>query len=98
MIYAVGPGCEVAGPGAARGGSPGGSVRAINSGPRAPGGARNALDRANGTLVSTDIVWSTNAAEYWALLVQGRGWTPERFGDHLAQMWTRLFLEPRYWR
>jgi AcrR family transcriptional regulator len=45
-----------------------------------------------------DVVWSTNAADYWALLVRDRGWTPERFGDHLAQMWTRLFLEPRYWR
>jgi hypothetical protein len=33
-----------------------------------------------------------NAAEYWALLVTGRGWTPERFGDWLADAWCRLLL------
>lgn len=39
-----------------------------------------------------DIVWSTNAADYYALLVHGRGWSPERFGTHLADMWRRLLL------
>jgi AcrR family transcriptional regulator len=39
-----------------------------------------------------DIVWSMNAPEYWALLVGGRGWSPERFGAWLADAWTRLLL------
>ena len=39
-----------------------------------------------------DIVWSMNAAEYRALLVGERGWTAERFGEWLADAWTRLLL------
>jgi AcrR family transcriptional regulator len=39
-----------------------------------------------------DIVWSMNAAEYRALLVDQRGWSAERFGDWLADAWTRLLL------
>ena len=39
-----------------------------------------------------DIVWSMNAAEYRALLVGERGWTPERFGSWLADAWTRILL------
>jgi AcrR family transcriptional regulator len=39
-----------------------------------------------------DIVWSMNAAEYRALLVGERGWTSERFGEWLADAWTRLLL------
>ena len=39
-----------------------------------------------------DIVWSMNAAEYRALLVDQRGWTAERFGIWLADAWTRLLL------
>jgi AcrR family transcriptional regulator len=39
-----------------------------------------------------DIVWSMNAAEYRALLVDGRGWSPERFGAWLADAWVRLLL------
>ena len=41
-----------------------------------------------------DVVWSMNAAEYRALLVDQRGWTPERFGAWLADAWTRLLLAP----
>ena len=40
-----------------------------------------------------DIVWSMNAAEYQALLVGERGWTAERFGEWLADAWTRLLLD-----
>jgi AcrR family transcriptional regulator len=40
-----------------------------------------------------DVVWSMNAAEYRALLVDGRGWTAERFGAWLADAWSRLLLE-----
>jgi AcrR family transcriptional regulator len=39
-----------------------------------------------------DIVWSTNAAEHYNLLVHERGWTPERFGAHLADLWQRVLL------
>ena len=41
-----------------------------------------------------DVVWSMNAPEYWALLIGERGWTPERYGDWLADAWTRLLLAP----
>jgi hypothetical protein len=33
-----------------------------------------------------------NAAEYWDLLVRGRGWTPGQFRDWLTDAWTRLLL------
>ena len=38
-----------------------------------------------------DIVWSTNAAEYWLLLDQ-RGWTPARYEALLVDMWSRTLL------
>ena len=41
-----------------------------------------------------DIVWSMNAAEYYVLLVHERGWTPRRFGAHLADTWRRVLLTP----
>ncbi|MGH3721683.1 MAG: hypothetical protein ACRDRI_23120 [Pseudonocardiaceae bacterium] len=43
---------------------------------------------------AVDIVWSMNAAEYYLLLVQERGWTPAKFGTHLADAWRRLLLAP----
>lgn len=39
-----------------------------------------------------DVIWSMNAAEYYVLLVHERGWSPERFGDWLADAWVRLLL------
>ncbi|TKJ16815.1 helix-turn-helix domain-containing protein [Blastococcus sp. CCUG 61487] len=39
-----------------------------------------------------DILWSTNAAEYRALLVGARGWSSERFRDWLEDAWGRLLL------
>jgi AcrR family transcriptional regulator len=39
-----------------------------------------------------DIVWSMNATEYYSLLVHDRGWTPQRFGAHLADAWRRILL------
>ena len=39
-----------------------------------------------------DIVWSMNSAEYYLLLVKERGWTPARFGTHLADTWRRVLL------
>jgi AcrR family transcriptional regulator len=38
-----------------------------------------------------DIVWAMASAEYY-LLLAGRGWSPQRFGDHLRDAWTRLLL------
>ena len=38
-----------------------------------------------------DIVWSTNAAEYWLLLDQ-RGWTPARYQALLVDVWSRTLL------
>jgi AcrR family transcriptional regulator len=39
-----------------------------------------------------DVIWSMNAPEYYVLLVNERGWTPERFGQWLTDAWTRLLL------
>ncbi len=41
-----------------------------------------------------DIVWSMNAVEFWVLLVDQRGWSPERFGEWLTDAWTRVLLAP----
>ncbi len=41
-----------------------------------------------------DVVWSMNAAEYWALLVGQRGWTADRFQAWLEDAWIRLLLHP----
>ncbi len=54
---------------------------------RATGELRDDLDDAT----VADLVWSTNAVEYF-LLLQGRGWTPERYGRLLADMWSRTLL------
>ena len=39
-----------------------------------------------------DLLWTTNAPEYYALAV-ARGWPPETYADRLADLWTRLFLD-----
>ena len=39
-----------------------------------------------------DIVWSTNGPEYW-LLLRSRGWSAQRFADHLEDLWCRLLLD-----
>lgn len=43
-----------------------------------------------------DIVWSTNSAEHF-LLLASRGWSPDQFGAHLADLWTRTLLDPTHW-
>ncbi|MDT7616929.1 MAG: hypothetical protein QOF00_4376 [Pseudonocardiales bacterium] len=55
---------------------------------RATGSLRDDLTDAE----VADIVWSTNSAEYYVLLVHERGWTPERYGAHLADLWRRVLL------
>ncbi len=46
---------------------------------------------------AADIVWATNAAELYQLLVGQRGWPPQRYERFLADTWRRLLLadQPR---
>jgi AcrR family transcriptional regulator len=48
-----------------------------------------------GLSVSTvaDVIWSMNSPEFYLLLVEQRGWSPEAFERWLAQAWIRLLLE-----
>ena len=41
---------------------------------------------------AADIVWATNAAELYQLLVSRRGWTPQRYERFLTDTWHRLLL------
>jgi AcrR family transcriptional regulator len=41
---------------------------------------------------AADIVWATNAAEMYQLLVGQRGWSPQRYERFLADTWQRLLL------
>ena len=54
---------------------------------RATGELRPDLDDAD----VADLVWSTNAPEYYQLLAE-RGWTPERYRRLVVDMWTRVLL------
>ena len=44
---------------------------------------------------AADIVWATNAAEMYQLLVGQRGWSPRRYEHFLADTWRRLLLADR---
>jgi AcrR family transcriptional regulator len=41
---------------------------------------------------AADIIWATNAAEVYQLLVRQRGWSPQRYERFLADTWRRLLL------
>jgi hypothetical protein len=41
---------------------------------------------------AADFVWATNAPEFYLLLVDERGWTPERFERWLTELWVRMLL------
>jgi AcrR family transcriptional regulator len=41
---------------------------------------------------AADIVWATNSAEMYQLLVGQRGWSPQRYERFLADTWRRLLL------
>lgn len=43
---------------------------------------------------AADVIWATNASEFYALLVYKRGWEPERYERWLADTWRRLLLKP----
>ncbi|PKH39048.1 transcriptional regulator, TetR family [Nocardioides alpinus] len=38
-----------------------------------------------------DLLWTTNAPEYYALAV-ARGWSPTTYAERLGDLWTRLLL------
>ena len=54
----------------------------------ATGEVRSELDRD----AVADVIWSMNAPEFYILLVDERGWSPERFTAWLADAWERLLL------
>lgn len=39
-----------------------------------------------------DVIWATNGTEFYLLLVEARGWEPERYERWLADAWKRLLL------
>lgn len=41
---------------------------------------------------AADIIWSMNSPEFYLLLVEERGWSPEEFEEWLADAWIRLLL------
>ncbi len=41
---------------------------------------------------AADLVWATNAPEFYLLLVEERGWDPERFERWLTDLWIRMLL------
>ncbi len=41
---------------------------------------------------AADVIWATNSAEFYLLLVRDRGWRPEAFARFLADGWRRLLL------
>jgi AcrR family transcriptional regulator len=41
---------------------------------------------------AADVVWATNAPEFFLLLVRDRGWDPVFFERWLADTWTRLLV------
>ncbi|WNM24334.1 TetR/AcrR family transcriptional regulator [Demequina capsici] len=43
-----------------------------------------------------DLVWSTNSAEHYAVLMR-RGWTAGQFAEHLQDVWIRALVVPEAW-
>jgi AcrR family transcriptional regulator len=41
---------------------------------------------------AADIIWSMNSPEFYLLLVEQRGWSPQEFEDWLVDAWIRLLL------
>lgn len=64
------------------------NMRKLAADLRAAGGIRHDLTDDE----VADLLWTTNAPEYYALAV-ARGWTPEAYAARLADLWTRVLLE-----
>lgn len=64
------------------------TMRNLAANLRSTGELRADLDDA----MVTDVLWSMSAAEYWVLLVDERGWSPERVEAWLADAWRRMLL------
>ena len=43
---------------------------------------------------AADVIWATNSPEFYMLLVDERGWTPEAFERWQARTWITLLLTP----
>ena len=43
---------------------------------------------------AADIIWTMNSPEFYLLLVEQRGWSPQEFEDWLTDAWILLLLEP----
>jgi len=52
------------------------------------------LRRGLSITMAADILWSTNAPEFYLLLVEQRAWTPDAFEQWLRDAWSRLLLQP----
>ncbi len=64
------------------------NMRMLASDLRTTGELRDDLD--NDTVA--DLIWATNSPEYF-LLLTSRGWTTERYSNHLIDLWPRLLLQ-----
>lgn len=71
--------------------------RAANMGRLAQGLAGTGALRDDLTVAEVaGVIWATNSAEFYDLLVGQRGWTPQRFEAWLADAWIRLLLDPTW--
>jgi len=43
---------------------------------------------------AADIIWSMNSPEFYLLLVEQRGWSPNEFERWLTDAWIQLLLRP----
>jgi AcrR family transcriptional regulator len=41
---------------------------------------------------AADFIWATNSPELYILMTTERGWTPERYEEWLADLWSRYLL------
>ena len=42
---------------------------------------------------AADVIWATNAPEFYVLLVHERGWAPDQYARWLGHTWRRLLLK-----
>jgi len=56
---------------------------------------KRALKRGLDIATATDILWTLNHPDVWLLLVNGRGWSPERWEKWFASSACEQLLKPR---